>query len=43
MKSSELANFRYCTKDLFEKKTNFFVAVGNFDNVENQQQQKSNQ
>lgn len=31
MTKSELANFRYCSKELFANKTNFYVAVGNYD------------
>ena len=41
MIEDELTNLRYCTKELLDKKTNFYVAIGNFDEIDKPQPKPS--
>ena len=43
MKKDEVTNFRYCTKDMYAGKTNFHVAVGNFDNIGQKEEAQNKQ
>lgn len=41
MVKDELTNLRYCTKELLDKKTNFYVAIGNFEEIDKPQPKQS--
>ena len=34
MKKNEVTNFKYCSKEMYANKTNFYVAIGDFDKVD---------